>query len=101
MQQDGRGDIDLDAIRPDLDAVDQGRKDRLDPLRCSGAQFICHLARALDQRLSSNTVVDLIVDGIKQFSSAGEECVKPLDHYGFRDCLPGYAGASIGSCRHR
>ena len=93
-------DIDLDAIRPDLDAADQGHKDCLDPLRCL-TKLIGDLARALDQRPSS--------DYRRRFHRRWHRAVllgwrRMCEAYRslrIRGCLRESAGALSGFCRHR
>jgi len=57
--------VDSDAIRPNLDATDQGHQYRLDHLWSLGIEFAGYLLCALNQLPMSDILIDLTAKGVE------------------------------------
>ena len=93
-------DVDLDAVRPDLDTTDQGRNDRFDCLWRLGSSSIGDAVPALNQLPMSDTLVDF-VDRVEKFPAVGEESAEPVDDDRFEIARGDPTASRMGRCRHR
>jgi hypothetical protein len=79
LDQPPGADIDLDAIRLDVDAVDKRHQQGPDLVGSHGHNLSCDLAATRDQALQVSTIGMFIANGIENGPLIRKEGAKPVD----------------------